>query len=49
MDNSVLWQTNLFDFVGDGTIFSWFDDGSVTGTPPANSPAGRRFYKVIVP
>jgi hypothetical protein len=49
MDPSIPWQTNATLFTGDGTVFSWVDDGSVTGTLPLNSPTGQRFYKVIVP
>jgi hypothetical protein len=45
----VPWQTNATDFGGTGGILNWFDDGSATGSPPENSPSGRRFYKVIVP
>jgi alpha-D-xyloside xylohydrolase len=49
MDPSVPWQTNATVFMGDGTVFNWVDNGSVTGTLPLNSPTGARFYKVIVP
>ena len=49
MDDVVPWQTNGTDFIGDGSVFNWLDDGSVTGTLPGNSPTGNRFYKVIVP
>ncbi len=49
MDPTVPWQTNATLFTGDGTVFSWFDDGTATGTLPLNSPTGSRFYKVIVP
>ncbi len=49
MQDAIPWQTNNTDFIGDGTIFNWLDDGTVTGTPPGNSLTGNRFYKVIVP
>ncbi len=49
MDTSVPWQTNSTVYIGDGTVFSWVDDGSITGTLPLNSPTGQRYYKVIVP
>jgi alpha-D-xyloside xylohydrolase len=34
-------------FTGDGSILSWVDDGTHTGTPPASAPGGRRFYRVL--
>jgi alpha-D-xyloside xylohydrolase len=49
MSGPIPWQTNGTDFVGDGTILSWLDDGSLTETPPASPSASKRFYKVIVP
>ncbi len=49
MSDAVPWQTNAADFNGTGSVLNWLDDGSATGSPPDNSPTGRRFYKVIVP
>lgn len=49
MSDAVPWQTNSSDFSGTGGVLNWFDDGTATGSPPENSPTGRRFYKVIVP
>jgi len=44
-DLSAIWQTVIPDKVGNGTLLSWTDDGTQTGS----APAGQRFYRVIIP
>jgi alpha-D-xyloside xylohydrolase len=42
-----VWQLVLSDFVGDGTVMNWPDDGSQTSGPIDNFT--RRFYRIAVP
>jgi hypothetical protein len=47
--NGATWQLISSVYTGVGSALTWIDDGTDTGIPPANSPTGRRFYRVTVP
>ena len=46
--DATLWTPVATQFDGTGSTLLWYDNGTLTGFPPENSPTGQRYYRVDV-